>query len=343
MVVIGIGGMSLGTRAIYDALGSKAKILFADTTDPTLLTKILDALKHEIKNPNELILNIASKSGATTETLANTEIILAKLGRRYHKSVAVTTEQDLALWMAAKKQGFKLLSIPKAVEGRYSVLSNVGIFPLAAAGIDVAALRRGAMHITKLCLLDDPQKNPALASAAILYHHYKAGKKINVGFYFHPELESLGKWYAQLVAESLGKNGQGFTPQVAIGSTDLHSLAQLYLDGPADKVTTFISTAASPREPRVPSRTLLGGQHLAGKSAAEIMAAILKGTKRAYAKKKLPFMEVVLPRLNAESLGEFMQFKMMETIFLGKLMGVNAFDQPAVELYKKETKRILSQ
>lgn len=346
--VIGIGGSSLGTKAIYDAqIGYRdlwqpkrtPKMLFADTTDPEIVSAQTTFVSKQ--KPNSILFVIVSKSGGTTETLVDAEILLH--AHRSKDNIVVITDHGSPLWREAQKKKVMCIGIPQEVGGRYSVFSAIGLLPLAIAGIDIKALRNGASTMHAKCLDADPAKNPALASAAVLFNHYKKGRKINTLFLFHPELETLGKWYRQLVAESLGKNSRGFTPDVSIGSTDLHSMAQLYLDGPRDKITTFIYSTPQPSVPRVPKKTVFGdlSAFLKGKSAIEIMNAILTGTKHAYIKQKLPFMEIELSRLDAAELGAFMQFKMMETIFLATLMGVNAFDQPAVELYKEETRKLL--
>lgn len=346
--VIGIGGSNLGAKAVYDAqIGYRdlfqtertPKLFFADTTDPEILATQATFVSKQ--KSNSTLFVIISKSGGTTETVADAEILLH--AHRSKNNIVVVTDHNSPLWREAQKKKIACVGIPQEVGGRYSVFSAVGLLPLAVAGIDIKALRNGAATMHTKCLLADPAKNPALASAAMLFNHYKKSRNINTVFLFHPELETLGKWYRQLVAESLGKNGRGFTPDVSIGSTDLHSMAQLYLDGPRDKITTFIYSASEPSAPRVPNITVFGdlSAFLKGKSAAEIMNAILTGTKRAYTKQKLPFTEIAFSRLDAAELGAFMQFKMMETVFLAKLLKVNAFDQPAVELYKEETMRSL--
>jgi glucose-6-phosphate isomerase len=170
-------------------------------------------------------------------------------------------------------------------------------------------------------------------------------------FLFANDLESLGKWCRQLMAESLGKEfnrkgktaNVGITPDVSIGSTDLHSMAQLYLGGPHDKFTVFLSVENSNSHISVPrlkgySNLVYGIQ---GKSLESIMGAIFEGTKGAFRKGKRPFMEIKLPGKSEYALGQFLQFKMIETIYLGFLLGVNPFDQPNVESYKEETRRIL--
>ena len=203
-----------------------------------------------------------------------------------------------------------------------------------------------------ICIENDLDQNPALIPATLLFLNLKAQKTINDNFFFAPQLESLGKWYRQLMGESIGKENDidgktirsGINPTVSIGSTDLHSMGQLYLGGPADKFTTFIwarnheDAVSLPKNPLMPELV----PNLHGKSAQQIMEAILEGTKTAYSKQEIPYMEIVLAEISAYTLGEFLQFKMIEMMYLGKLMNVNTFDQPNVELYKQETKKILS-
>lgn len=355
IIDIGIGGSNLGTKAIYDAkFGSFdllqpkrfPKMIFADTNDPQYLANLSQFLKDEINDPEEILVCTISKSGSTTETIANFEIIqnilLEKFGDISDRIVAIT-DFESNFWKKTQEKGISTLAIPKAVGGRYSVMSPVGLFPLLAAGLDVEALRNGAGKQRNLALSKDILQNPAALSAIILYRHYKNGIRINDNFVFSPALESLGKWYRQLMGESVGKDGQGITPTVSIGSIDLHSVGQLYLGGPRDKVTTFISSVNVNEDPQIPTEMSLPGlvDNLAGIPVSKIMNAILSGVKNAYQDKSLPFMEIILPRQGEEALGEFMQFKMIEMMFLAKLMNINAFDQPNVEDYKIETKKIL--
>jgi glucose-6-phosphate isomerase len=202
---------------------------------------------------------------------------------------------------------------------------------------------KGAMESRKVCLRKDIFSNPAAISAIVIFMNYVKGKLINDSFFFNPELESLGKWYRQLMGESIGKNGKGITPTVSIGSTDLHSMGQLYLGGIKDKLFTFISTETETNDISVPQEPLLEIlDEVEEKSTSEIMDAILAGVKIAFLKKDLPFTELVLDDVSPSSLGQYMQLKMIEMMLLGELMGVNPFDQPSVESYKQETRKILS-
>jgi glucose-6-phosphate isomerase len=357
-IVVGIGGSNLGTKAVYDALQGyrdalepqrSPKMLFAETTDPEWLTGIT-ALVAGLTSKYEVLVTVISKSGGTTETLANFEIIAdalhQKFGDVYDRFVAITDEGS-KLWRNAEEQGITCMAIPAQVGGRYSVLSAVGLFPLATVGIDITQLRQGASALLDHCL---GEESYAAQSASVLALQLKQGYGINDNFFFHPELESLGKWYRQLMGESVGKehdvNGAvvhtGITPTVSLGSTDLHSVGQLYLGGPKDKLTTFVSASQSAAV-IVPQERVFADlvPMINGKSAADIMDAILQGVQLAYQKAELPYMEVTLDAIDEQSIGAFLQFKMLEMMYLGKLLMVNSFDQPNVESYKIETKQLL--
>lgn len=316
IVLIGIGGSNLGAKAIYDALLGRddllrperfPKIFFADTPDPEYMSSLRHFLAPFTGRPNEILVVVISKSGNTTETLAIANAARDVLGSK-KRFVTIT---DVGRAGAT-------LAIPPAVVGRYSVFSAAGLFPLAAAGLDVGALRAGARAA---------RAADATHKAEAVYAQYKKGIRIHDLFLFHPELESLGKWWRELVGESLGKRGRGILPTVSIGSTDLHSVGQLYLGGPRNRFTTFVTTRRKPRDRSVGVREL---------------EAIYRGVIIAYRKRGLPFAEVVLDAVNERSLGTFMQTNLLEIIHLGTRMGVNAFDQPAVELYKSETRRLLN-
>ncbi|MGD0646110.1 MAG: hypothetical protein ABSA75_14495 [Candidatus Bathyarchaeia archaeon] len=362
LVVVGIGGSNLGTIAVqeailgklYNQLTTSTKVLYADTVDSDSINNIITLVKPVLEKGGKIVLNVISKSGATTETMANAEVLIDLLRRHkkdYKKCITVTSDKDSELWNMAVKEGLNVLEIPKKVGGRYSVFSPVGLFPLGLLGIDIERLLDGATCIREVCIDTNVEKNPAAINAAIQYLHYESGKNISDLFLFANDLESLGKWCRQLMAESLGKEfnkkGQtvniGITPVVSIGSTDLHSMAQLYLGGPYDKFTMFLSVENSNSHIKVPtlkeySKLVYGVQ---GQSLESIMGAIVEGTKAAFRKGGRPFMEIKLPCKSEYSIGQFLQFKMIETIYLGYLLDVNPFDQPNVESYKEETRKIL--
>jgi len=363
LIVIGIGGSNLGTLAVQEAIlgklynlsASTIKVLYADTVDSALISGIINLVKPTLKRNGNVLLNVISKSGITTETVANFRILidlLRKYKKGYKDHVVVTSDRGSKLWKLAVKEGFTTLEIPRKVGGRYSVFSPVGLFPLGLLGIRIEDLLKGARQMREACVDADLERNPAAIIACIQFNHYQEGKNISDLFFFSSDLESLGKWCRQLMAESLGKefdrNGRkvnvGITPTVSVGSTDLHSVAQLYLGGPYDKFTTFISIENSRSRLLVPLRDdysdLVPG--IDGKSLDEILSAILEGTKEAFRKDKRPFIEISLPDKSESAIGQFMQLKMIETMYLGHLLNVNPFDQPDVEKYKKETRRILA-
>lgn len=351
IIDIGIGGSNLGTKAVYDAIYGYydvlnptryPKIIFADTNDSEYLANIQAFLLKNVQNPEEVLINAISKSGGTTESIANLEI-LAGCVKDFKERLVVTSNENTVLWKLAKDKNISVLAIPEKVGGRYSVLTAVGLFPLAASGINILSLLEGAMEARKKGLSEELNINNSALSAILLFLNYSNGKLINDSFFFHPELESLGKWYRQLMGESLGKQGKGITPTVSIGSTDLHSMGQLYLGGPKDKFFSFIWGEHKELDVLIPRKllfpTVLDG--VVNKSAEEIMSAIYEGIKITYKAKNVPFVEIVLEDIDEKSIGEFFQFKMIEMMYLGKLLNVNPFNQPDVESYKLETKRIL--
>ena len=357
VIVIGIGGSNLGTKALYDALyrgtSRTPKLLFLDTLSHNVLSAIEETLKREVKNSSEVLINLISKSGTTTESIANFELLYQILEKRFSdigSRVVCTTDTDSALWAEGKRRDFGLLSIPTLVGGRYSVFSAVGIFPLLLAGVDVDAFREGGADMLHLVVSSEQDKNHAKAAAEELFAAMHAEYTIVNIFHFNPELESLGKWERQLIAESLGKeinlSGEivhtGITPIVSIGSTDLHSMAQLYFGGPKDKFTMLVR-AGEEADVRIPTNgtlsSLVGG--IPGKTGAEIMEAIFEGVKSAYEKKKLPFAVVRLPAISPYTLGFYMEWRMATVMYLAKLMNINAFDQPNVEDYKSVTRALL--
>ena len=359
--VIGIGGSNLGTKAVYDALFSDnniadltvyPKLIFLDTNNPELMSKIPQLITKKVKKSKQVSVVLISKSGGTLETMTNFETLIGALNkelRDINQRIVAITGEGSKLWNKSKEVGIDTLPVPPKVGGRYSVLSPVGLFPLGLIGVDIKSLLQGALSIRNKILSSKPEQNSAAISAAITYYHNKNGKNINNLYFFVPALESLGKWHQQLMAESLGKehdkNGKrvfaGVTPMTSIGSTDHHSLMQLYLGGPNDKTTAFISVEKRDKV-AVPKKLFLNlTPSVKGRTLESIMNAVLEGTEITYTKQKRPFTDIKLERLNEFSLGEFMQFKMLEIMYLAQLLNINAFDQPHVELYKTETKKIL--
>lgn len=344
IILVGVGGSSLGVEAIYRALRNKKKlieILILDSLNPLFFKKTLEKTKNIKKG--RIALFFISKSGKTFETTANFFAIF-QLIKKYYPRVFIISDENSPLWQYGKKKNFLIFPIPEKIGGRYSLLSNVGLLPLTLAGVNIKELLLGAKLANDACLVNNPLKNPALASALTIFYHYQKGKNIYSNLVFPPDLEYFGKWYIQLMAESLGKEDKGITPTVTIGTSDFHAIGQLYFDGPRDKLINFVFVENLGLDFDIPSienfSQIFPG--LAKKKIWQLNSAIFEGVKRAYLKKKLPFTETILSKLDERSLGFLFQMKMIEIIFLGKLMKVNAFDQPGVELYKQETRKILS-
>lgn len=353
IITIGIGGSNLGTKAVYDALYGGMdvysperypKMIFLDTIDPKLNKAFSEFVSKNINNENEFIISIISKSGTTTEPLVNAEILIETIKKKiknWKSRCVIITDTHSALWNEATRLEMDILDIPKQVGGRYSVLSAVGLFPLAMAGIDIRSLLQGAKQMRDVCL-EESTENHALKSSIFQYLHWKKGRITHNSFYFHPELESLGKWYRQLMGESIGKEKKGITPLVSIGSVDHHSMVQLYWGGPQDKTTEIVysqkmSECFVPSEPLFPM--LISTK---GRNVSEIVSAIQKGTSIAYENQHEPYFEIIFDEINTFEMGGYMQYKMLEIMYIAKLLAINAFDQPQVELYKTETKKILA-
>lgn len=361
MIVIGIGGSSLGIIAVqqallgsyYNALNPELAVYYVDSVDSQSVRDVLIIAEAALVAGEDILCVIITKSGSTTETIANAQIFITLLQkmrpRAYAESIVVITDKDTSLHQLALDHEFDCLVVPDAVGGRYSVFSAVGLFPLAMLAIDIDQLRAGARYAISLLESKNNGENLSAQSALYAYWHYaKKHRPIHDLFLFSQSLLGVGSWYRQLVAESLGKKSRdgklvGIMPTISLGTSDLHSMVQLYLGGPDVRCTTFV-TIAQPRTSidSVPSLLSSLAPELDHKSLQQIMRAIFSGVQTAYGMVKRPFVVIELPELTAFWVGVLLQVKMIEVIYLGDLLDVNPFDQPDVELYKKTTKRILS-
>lgn len=356
MVVVGIGGSNLGTIAVQEALFGRfynehipeTKVYFADTVDTDYLWDIVLLVEQELEAGKNILLNVVSKSGTTTETIANFELFLELL-KRYKKEdwyehVVVTTDQGSMLWKWAVEYNVIVLAIPKIVGGRYSVFSAVGLFPLGMMNVAIEQLCTGAESVIDSCI-GAGDTNIAAVRAVLLFAQYKKNIPIHDLFLFSVDLKSIGRWYRQLMAESLGKDGKGLMPTISIGSTDLHSMAQLYLGGPNNRFTTFVTIEKSKSNIVLPTfddfEKLVA--NIQGIPVSSIMQAIFNSVYTVYKKQQLPFCSITLPEKSAFYVGQLLQTMMMEIMYLGFLFGVNPFDQPHVQLYKKETRKLLAE
>lgn len=362
-VLIGIGGSNLGTLAVHEALHGKLynelspglKFYCADTVDADQLVQQLQCVEKELAAGKQVLINVVTKSGKTTETIANFELFLALLRKYYPNDyqnyVVVTTDAGSPFEAFAVDQGFTVLSMPVQIGGRYSVFTAVGLFPLGMLGIDIQEFVAGAQQIIPSCIEQNLLQNPAVLSAVIKYAYYQQCVNIHDMFVFGPHLQTIGLWYRQLLGESVGKELNkssqkvevGITPTVSVGTTDLHSVGQLALGGPRDKYTTFITVHRPHKNVQLPQMPEFEPfvPYIQGRKITDITNAIISGVQAAYRTHKRPFCTVILPDISPRIIGQLLQFYMIEMIYLGYLFDVNPFDQPNVEAYKKETRRVL--
>ena len=354
--IIGIGGSSLGAEAFYDAEclfrdrfgGEGVRLFFIDGLEPERTARVEWLTETHIAAPEEFALVIISKSGTTMETTINAGRILSLFLKKFGADTALgrtvaITDRNSALAQAAAEKKIATLFIPSAVGGRYSVFSPAGTTPLFFADMDVKSFVESALYMKNVCLSKDTENNPALVFAATLYQ-LRMERRISIHdlFLFSESLEPLGKWHRQLFAESLGKGeNASILPTVSIGTRDLHSVGQLYFGGRTDFFTTFVSFDDNISEILHADEVIdFGGAGaVSRRGEGEVRRAILAGIKETYRKSGKPFVKISLKN-NAE-LGGFMQFSMLGIMFLARLFGVNAFDQPAVETYKETARHIL--
>jgi glucose-6-phosphate isomerase len=361
IVLLGTGGSSLGGQTLAQlawhgvpgvgALREPPRLHFMDNIDPLTYAALLDRLPHGTTR-----FVAISKSGGTAETLMQTIAALSmlkaqNLGPRIPDIFLGLTEPA----KAGKRNGLRdLLSahhVPcldhdTGVGGRFSALTNVGLLPAAMLGLDVVAIRSGAHEALAPVLATKPAADvPAALGAALSVALAETkGKSISVVMAYADRLERFTRWYVQLWAESLGKNGKGTTPVAALGPVDQHSQVQLYLGGPRDKLFTVVSTAGAGLGPRMDAELskLAGEPDFGGKTLGDLVAAEARATAETLAKNGCPVRTIHLPMIDEASMGELLMHFMLETIIAAHLMGVDAFDQPGVEEGKVLAKKYLT-
>ncbi len=356
VVVAGIGGSYLGARMVIDALSdsfsmlkpAKApRMLFAgNNISEDYLTELIGYLK-TVKFG---VINI-SKSGTTTET-AITFRLLKKLcedqrGKEEAKKVivAVTDAKKGAARTTADKEGYKSFIIPDNVGGRFSVLTPVGLLPIAVAGFDIAQLVKGAQDMEAECGKDKPfEKNPAAQYAAVRNAIYQSGKKIEILANYQPKLHNLGEWWKQLFGESEGKDGKGIFPAAVDLTTDLHSMGQWIQDGERSIFETVVSIEKPNTTLEVPSdeENLDGLNFLAGKRIDEVNKMAELGTQIAHVDGGVPNIKVTVEKLDEYNIGQLIYFFEKGCGISGLLLEVNPFNQPGVEAYKKNMFALLN-
>jgi glucose-6-phosphate isomerase len=344
LVVLGIGGSALGSRAILQALADGAKrVEVADNVDPSTFGRLLDSL-----DLTRTAFNVVSKSGETAATMAQFLIVRDRLLRAlgaidYKPRVIVTTDAvQGSLRQIVNDEGFRDLAVPAGVGGRFSVLTAAGLFPAAVAGVRIEDLLAGAAWMDSRLRTDDLWENPAHLLGALLYlAETRRKKNVVVLMPYSDRLRAFARWFAQLWAESLAKSADlegnpthsGQTPQPAVGATDQHSQLQLYLEGPPDKVVVFIRVEDHGREIEIPNAygDLEGVGYLSGKGLGTLLNMEQRATELALEKHGRMTMTLSLPQLNAFTLGQLFFLFEAATLFAGALHRVNSGDQPAAE------------
>ena len=333
IIIIGMGGSILGTKSIYSFFKKKIKkkVFFFDNLDSDLNLKF-----KKIRNLKSSCFIVVSKSGRTVETIINLGSIFSK-NLLKNKLIIIAQLTDNALMNIANKYNAEIIEHKEFISGRYSVLSETGMFPAALMGLNIMKFK----NIKKLI----KNKNFVLSLIEnVASIHTLNLKKINnsVILNYDSSLNDLGYWYQQLVAESLGKKGKGINPTISFGPKDHHSLLQLYLDGPKDKFFTFFSSSKKENKIKISQEIMQNNVgFLKNKNLKFIINAQCSAAKNIFKLKKIPFRQFIFKKGNEEELGEIFTFFVLETILLSRLMNVNPFDQPAVEQVKIETKKIL--
>ena len=348
MVVIGIGGSYLGARTVIEALQQPGgpRVLYAGQTLSAHYTAaMLDALKGK-----KFSINVVSKSGTTTEPALAfrlfRELLESNVGKDEAKKliVATTDQHGGALRYLSNMEQYQSFVIPGNVGGRYSVLTAVGLVPIAFAGIDIDQLLQGAINCAGACANPHLEKNPAYVYAVVRNLLYKKGKAIEMLACFEPRLHYLAEWWKQLYGESEGKDLMGLFPASAEFTTDLHSLGQWIQQGQRNLFETFIDVAGGMPEVKIPldEEDADGLNYIAGLSVAEVNRRAYEGTALAHRDGGVPNMTLTLRELNAYSLGALIYFFEKACGVSGYLLGVNPFDQPGVEAYKKNMFALLN-
>jgi glucose-6-phosphate isomerase len=354
VVLLGTGGSSLGGQTLAQLAGyavpgfgalRQPRLHFLDNLDGESLGLLLS--QWPLKSTRFVAV---SKSGGTAETLMQTMAVLAAL------KGAKLDPQDHVLGLTepaknGKRNGLRdllaahsirLLDHDPGIGGRYSVLSNVGLLPAAVCGLDINAIRSGAAAALAPVLAGKPPAEvPAAVGGACAV---SAGKPIAVLMAYADRLERFSRWYVQLWAESLGKDGKGTTPVAALGPVDQHSQLQLFIGGPRDKLFTILTVGAAGRGPRVDAEFAkrAGAAELAGKTVGDLVAAEGRATAETLIRNGCPVRNIHVERLDEAALGELLMHFMLETIVAADLLGVDPFDQPAVEEGKVLAKQYLS-
>jgi glucose-6-phosphate isomerase len=346
LVVMGIGGSSLGLEAVHEVLGAQKVTLHTlDTVSAYDIETLINALS-SVKSVKKIAVCVISKSGNTAETLVNAGVVLDVLEQRFKKDIYPQTifigNPGTDFMKTGKRMKVTCVTMPEVVGGRYSVATEVGLLPLALLGHDVDPFIAGVLDATH----EDFES--VVAENAVRLHHYIGKNYKHYNFFaFEKRLAKLGAWYRQLAAESLGKEfdrdkkpvKKGFVPTVST-PVELHSVGQLYMSGFDGVYTDFVTFDDDENNFKIPKK---GVSKLYGRfDVQEVATAIYGGVMAAYQEKSLPYRTTIFDDGNmAYSLGLFMGMRMLETMYVAELMNINGFNQPNVELYKNKTRDIL--
>ena len=323
--LIGMGGSTLGARAIYSFLKDKIKknFIFVDSLEPK---------NDKIKNKKSFLNLIISKSGNTLETITNANILVKK----NHKNIFITQNQKSYLMTLAKKLKAEVIHHNDFIGGRYSVLSEVGMLPAELMGLKQKKFRQFNNLIKNKNFM-----NSLILNVSNIHELIKKKRHNSIILNYDKNSYDLFSWYQQLVAESLGKKSKGLLPVISSMPRDNHSLMQYYLDGNRNSFFTFFFVRNEPSDKIVNKDVLNSHYYLKNKNVFKIREAQFLATQKVFKKKNIPFRSFHLNKRNEKSLGELFTFFILETILLGKLLNINPYNQPAVELIKTDTKKIL--
>lgn len=362
-VVLGIGGSALGPMAVFQALchlrhndlpkskRKAPKFYVEDNVDPDRMSSLFDVI-----NIEKTMFNVITKSGSTSETMSQyliiNKMLKDKLGDKAKDHIIATTSETKGnLIKIAKEEGYKTFYIPDGVGGRFSELCPVGLLPAAVLGINIKELLKGAAFMDKKCKSDDFRKNPALMAATLQYIAIQKGKNISVMMPYADSLKLMADWYCQLWGESLGKahdlQGKevfaGQTPTKALGVTDQHSQVQLYTEGPFDKVVTFIGVDYYRTEVMIENgcESMPDVNFLCGHTLNELINAEMLATEYALTKNNRLNCRITLTEVNEFTVGQLLNFFMIQTAYIGSMLNIDTFNQPGVEEGKNATYALL--
>ncbi|WP_251329329.1 glucose-6-phosphate isomerase [Haloplanus pelagicus] len=337
VLTVGIGGSALGAATLVDAFGADVDHHVLDNVDPAGVRAVLDAVPLA-----DTVVHVVSRSGTTAETLANFLVVrkaMADAGVDWTERTLVTTGPEGNLRRLAERHDLPALDVPAGVPGRFSALSTVALPVVALGGGDLDALLAGARAEADR-LAGSLFESPAYAYGAACYALERRGAGINAVMPYAESLESFAEWFAQLWAESLGKDAVGQTPARALGATDQHSQLQLYRAGPRDKVVTLVRPLDRPEEP-IPETDLEGLAYLGGRSLGSLLDAEFRATEASLAAANCPNVRIEIDRVDAHGVGELLYGMEAACVMYGELAGVETFTQPAVEWGKRAARGLL--